>query len=211
MGEAVRLTARKAGFVFIRADHIAVGLNASLAIHRERIRVGPRRKVGGINRKRLILELQIEIRVKIAAIDRRGRFLVSAVLFQLEIPPPLFRVIYTAIAKRIVELGQDRRSFGHVHRRPTERLFLKDPLKVPRTGFHATPTHCATLCGNAVCRAFDAIGFPNFIAVEHPLRPGSDRTRGAFARTFIAAFAEVLQAEVDGFVVCQRHICGDCA
>ena len=78
---------------------------------------------------------------------------------------------------------------------------MLQPFNVPRTGFHAAPAHGSALLCQAVGGAFLAVGLPDFIAIEHQFRASGNGPTRAFARAFVAAFAEVLHAKINGFVV----------
>ena len=196
------------GLVFICRDHRLIGLDPGLAVHRERVGVGMRRKRRRVDRKGLIFVFQVQIALQATLIDGMFGRTVAAIFLQLEIPPPFLNRVEPAIANHIVQLGQGGGQLRHIHRRPAKRLFLEDALKVPRAGFHAAPAHRPAFGRHPVGRAFLAVGFPNLVAVKHQLRPGGDRTRGAFTRAFIAGLAKGLQPKINWFVMGQRQVGG---
>ena len=175
-----------------------MGGNPGLAVHR--IGVGPRmrRQRSGVDGEGLFLEFEVKIGLQITGVHRLGRRVELARGFALDVPPPLFDRVQTALADLVIQLGQQRCGGGDVGGGPAEGGLGEQPFKVPRAGLHAASAHRAALVGDPVGGAFLAVGFPDFIAVEHLLRPGGDRPRGAFAGAFVAGFAELLQAKVDG-------------
>ena len=190
--------------VFLGCDHCLVGFDPCFAVHREWIRVRVRRDWGRVNRQCLIFVFKIKILLQVALIYRMERWAISTVFANLKVPPPFLNWVQGAVVHQIIQLSQSRREARHIHRGPAERLFLKYTFEIPRAGFHATSAHRTTRCRDTVGRTFLAVGFPNLISVEHQFRACSDRTRRTFARTFVAAFAECLQAKIDRLVVGHR-------
>ena len=163
----------------------------------------------GIDGQSLILVFQLQIALQRACVDRLVCRAVSAVVVQLQIPPPFLDRVQAAVSDRIVQSCQRRCQFRHVHRSPAKRLFLEHALQIPRAGLHAPAAHRATLGRNPIRGAFLAVGFPDLIAVEHQLRTGCDCPRRAFPRAFVAAFAKRLQTEINRLVMRHRQVCRD--
>ena len=78
------------GFIFIGCDHRLIGCNARLTVHRERVGIGMRSQRCRIDGQRLILVFELEILLQRPRIHRLVRGTVSAILIDLQIPPPLF-------------------------------------------------------------------------------------------------------------------------
>ena len=205
-----RITLGQSRLVFLGRDHGLIGFNSSLTVHLERVRIGVRGQRGGINGKRLIGVAQVQILLQIAAVYRMAGRAIGTVVFQFDVPPPLFDIVQAAVPDRIIQARQHRGGFGNVHRSPTKGGLRKQPLKVPRAGFHTAPAHRPAKRANPVGRAALAVGFPDLVSVEHQLRARRDRTTGTFTSAFVAAFAKGLQPEINRLVVGHRQVCCNC-
>ena len=155
-------------------DHGLIGLNASFAVHRGRIWIRMGCQGRGIHCQSLVFVLQIQIFLQGSSIDRMGCGAISPRLGQFQIPPPFFDRVQLTMTGHIIHFCQNWRHLWHVHCRPAERRFGKQPLKVPRAGFHAASTHSAARGADTIAGTFLTVRFPNFIAVEHQFWPSRD-------------------------------------
>ena len=200
--------ARPPRLVFDRRDHVATGLDAGLAVGRERPGIGRWGQVGGIDCQGLILMFQVQILGQGPAVDRVSGRRIGAFIDHFQVPPPGLDRVDLPVIQPVIQLGQGSGSAGQVAGQPAKRRLGKQPFQVPWAGLHAAPAHGAAILCNPVGQAFLAVGFPDLIAVEHQFRAGRDRARGAFTRAFVAGFAKPLQSEVNRTVMRHRHVGG---
>ena len=202
-----RRTCGTAAAMLVCGDHVGIGLDTRLAVHRERPRIGRRGQRGRVDCQGLVRMAQLQFGRQAAPVHRIGGRAVSAIIDHLEVPPPLFRGVDGPVAQLVIKAGQGFRGLRNRHGQFAERGLCKQSFKVPRTGFHAASAHRAIFLADAVGGAFLAVGFPNLIAVEHQLWPRGNRPAWAFAGTFITSLAKFLQAKINWFVMGHRHIC----
>ena len=126
-----------------------------------------------------------------------------------EIEPPALERIARAVAIEIVLVGDRFGKLGMLDRQPHEFFRFDRVLAIPRTHFHAAPAGRTLHVGDAILGAFLDVSLPDLVAVEHHLGAEGNGVAGALARALAAAFAKILQPEIDRQVDRHRQVGGE--
>ena len=142
----LRSPAASLSAVFFCRDHCLIRSDPCFAVHRERIGIGGRGKWGRID-SQVSDPRSFRFRSRSVAPadspDRRSGMIGATIRAKFQIPPPFLGVVQPAIAHRLSSrlAPTPARRRGMIGRCPSERRLGKQALKIPRAGFHATPTH----------------------------------------------------------------------